>query len=35
MLFVFLPNACKPDMVLVSICVEKKLSESESESDIK
>ena len=30
MLFVLLANACKPDMVLVSICVEYNLSESES-----
>ena len=28
MLFVFLLNACKPDMILVSIYVEKTLSES-------
>ena len=30
MLFVLLANACKPDMVLVSICVEYNLSEYES-----
>ena len=33
MLFVLLPNACKPDMVLVSIYVEQNLSESEFESE--
>ena len=32
MLFVFLPNACKPYMVFVSIYVEKNLSESKSEA---
>ena len=33
MLFVFLQNACKPDMILVSIYIEQTLSESESESE--
>ena len=35
MLFVFLPNACKPDMILASIYVEQTLSESESECKMK